>query len=57
MNTTTKIIFLLSVCLLVSAENFSKLPPATLQTLPEMMADLKYPLETHFITTSDGYIL
>jgi len=57
MNNNVKIIFLLSVCLLVSGENFSKLPPATLQTLPEMMADMKYPLETHFITTSDGYIL
>ena len=56
-NSSLITILLLSVCLLASAENFSTLPPMTFQTFPEMMVDLNYPVETHFITTSDGYIL
>jgi len=46
-------IFLLSLLLL----GFSKeIPPIANQLFPEIVISLGYPVESHYITTSDGYI-
>lgn len=37
--------------------DFTKLPAQTNMTFPEVMNYLNYPVETHHITTEDGYIL
>ncbi|EAR90444.2 Ab-hydrolase associated lipase region protein (macronuclear) [Tetrahymena thermophila SB210] len=37
--------------------DYTKLPVLTNMTFPEMMKYLNYPMETHYITTEDGYIL
>jgi pimeloyl-ACP methyl ester carboxylesterase len=47
-----KYIFLLTILTLVT----SKIPPEANQLFPEFVANLSYPVETHFITTEDGYI-